>query len=126
MNNDDVGIEELLNNIDLKKVQSSNAKTTNYTVEENRRPVEKKVEYNNNTRKTKNKVANKFSLIVMITKCIGYFSAIIVLIAFIQMEEIWSGLRWCIVICIATWFSTLIFEAIAEGLNLLQDIKNKL
>ena len=40
--------------------------------------------------------------------------------------EIFIGIIAGIVIAVAVWLSTLFLEAIAEGLNLLQDIKNKL
>ena len=79
-----------------------------------------------NTRNTFNPIAKKFNLVVMIVKVIGYFSAFISIIAFASIREFWWGLLGSIVIVISTWLSTLLFEAIAEGLNLLQDIKNKL
>lgn len=79
----------------------------------------------NNNRNAFNPVAKKFNLVVMIMKVLGYFSAFIGLIIFASMEQFWWGLLWCIVICIVTWLSTLIFEAIAEALNLLQEIRDK-
>ena len=47
---------------------------------------------------------------------------------FMSIGDLWvlTGFLSGIAIAITTWFSTLLFEAIAEGLNLLQDIKNKL
>ena len=42
------------------------------------------------------------------------------------MEKFLIGILSGLVLVALTWLSTLIFEAIAEGLNLLQDIKNKL
>lgn len=79
----------------------------------------------NNNRNAFNPVAKKFNLVVMIMKVLGYFSAFIGLIIFASMEQFWWGVLWCIVICIVTWLSTLIFEAIAEALNLLQEIRDK-
>lgn len=78
-----------------------------------------------NIRNTFNPVAKKFNLVVMITKILGYFSAFIAMILFVSIKKFWWGLFWCVILCIATWFSTLIFEAIAEGLNLLQEIRDK-
>lgn len=79
----------------------------------------------NNNRTNFNQVAKKFNLVVMIMKVLGYFSAFVGLIGFIGMSEFWWGVLWCIVVSIVTWLSTLIFEAIAEGLNLLQEIRDK-
>lgn len=73
-----------------------------------------------------NKVANKFTLVVLITKIVGYLCAIICGLIFMGDEGFWFGLLIIVSIAIAVWFSTLIFEAIAETLNLLQDIKNKI
>lgn len=78
-----------------------------------------------NMRNTFNPVAKKFNLVVMIMKVLGYFSAFVGLIGFICMSEFWWGVLWCIVVSIVTWLSTLIFEAIAEALNLLQEIRDK-
>lgn len=84
----------------------------------------------NKTEKLKNDdynpVARKFNLVVIIIKILGYFSAFTSLITFIILKSFWFGILSFIIICIATWLSTLIFEAIAEGLNLLENIKNKL
>lgn len=85
----------------------------------------KEVEYIDSSNSS-NTVAEKFILVVMITKFIGYIGAVILAIVFIGNGEPGLGILAGIVIAIATWFSTLLFEAIAEGLNLLQDIKNKL
>jgi hypothetical protein len=62
----------------------------------------------------------------MIIKFIGYVGAVISAIILIGNGEFGVGILAGLVIAIVTWFSTLLFEAIAEGLNLLQDIKNKL
>ena len=86
---------------------------------------EKDIEYVNSS-DSSNMVANKFTLIVVIIKVIGYIGAIVTLIAFLIHGEIGQGFLFGIIIAVITWFSTLAFEAIAEILNLLQDIKNKL
>lgn len=126
-NNDDVGIDELLKNVDLGNIQAnSNTKPNTTIVEEKSKTIEPRVEHNNNEKQIKNKVANKFNFVVMIVKCIGYLLAITIFICFIQMDKFLVGLGWCVGLSFATWLSTLIMEAIAEGLNLLQDIKNKL
>lgn len=72
-----------------------------------------------------NKVAAKFSIIVSIIKFIGYLASIIAFITFLSLEE--TGLAFLYLICgsIVTLFSTLLFEAMAEGLQLLEDIKKK-
>lgn len=87
-------------------------------------------QYNNsdnkvNTTVKTNKVASKFSLVVNIMKFLGYGATIIGFIALFSNEEI--GFAFLCLICggIATWLSTLFFEAISEGLQLLEDIKNK-
>lgn len=86
---------------------------------------EKEIEYVNSS-DSSNMVANKFTLIVIIIKVIGYITAVVTLIAFLIAGEIGQGFLFGIIIAVITWFSTLAFEAIAEILNLLQDIKNKL
>ncbi len=75
-----------------------------------------------------NIVAKKFKLVVKTIKIIGYVGAVIIAIMFMSIGDLWvlTGFLSGIAIAITTWFSTLLFEAIAEGLNLLQDIKNKL
>lgn len=85
----------------------------------------KEISYTNASNSS-NTVANKFTLVVMITKVIGYLCAIIIGIVIIANDYFLTGIVTGIVIAVAVWFSTLIFEAIAEGLNLLQDIKNRL
>ena len=87
--------------------------------------VERLKNKSNITKNNCNPVAKKFNLVVMIIKIIGYFSAFISLIVFINLNVGWWGLLSFIVIVISTWLSTLIFEAIAEGLNLLQEIRDK-
>lgn len=85
----------------------------------------KEISYTNASNSS-NTVANKFTLVVMITKIIGYICAIIIGIVFIANVSFWTGIVTGVVIAVAVWFSTLIFEAVAEALNLLQDIKNRL
>ena len=73
-----------------------------------------------------NKVASKFSLVVNIMKFLGYGATIIGFIALLSNEE--TGFAFLCLICgsIGTWLSTLFFEAVAEGLQLLQEIKDKI
>lgn len=73
-----------------------------------------------------NKVALKFGIVIMIIKAIGYIGAVMLFIVLASTEQFLSGLVTGVITFIVTWFSTLIFEAIAEGLQLLQDIKEKL
>ena len=73
-----------------------------------------------------NVVAEKFILVVLIIKILGYLGAIIIGAIYIGNIGFGPGLLIGGIIAISVWFSTLIFEAIAEGLNLLQDIKNKM
>ena len=106
--NDEAGIENVLNNFKTKKTMDNNLKFKN-----------------NNIQKIYNRVAKKFNLIVYIWKVFGYFIGFISLIVLSQNDNFLTGLLVCVITCIITWFSTLIFEAIAEGLQLLEDIKNK-
>ena len=73
-----------------------------------------------------NKVASKFSLVVNIMKFLGYGATIIGFIFLFSSEE--QGFAFLSLICgaIVTWLSTLFFEAVAEGLQLLQDIKDEI
>lgn len=80
---------------------------------------------NTNTKRKYNKVANKFNIVVWIIKFLGYVGGIISWIIFANLNNGWTGFVVCIITCILTWFSTLLFEAVAEGLQLLEDIKNK-
>ena len=93
---------------------------------------ENKIEYIDSSNSS-NVVAGKFELVVLIIKFIGYISALIIVIAFLIMAISFEkghlfliGIILGIIQAIITWLSTLILEAIAEALNLLQDIKNKL
>ncbi len=82
---------------------------------------------NNNTNDSKtNAVAFKFKIVVRIIQFVGYIGALIVAILYMVLEQFWLGIAFGIAIAVFTWFSKLIFEAIAEGLQLLEDIKNKL
>lgn len=101
--NDTNGIENILNNVRIR-TETSNA--------------------TNNKRKY-NKVATKFNFVVWIIKFLGYLGGIITWIVLANLENGLAGFVICVVICIATWLSTLLFEAISEGLQLLEDIKNK-
>ena len=94
-------------------------------IEEDTIEEKKNTEYINSSNSS-NAVANKFILVVNIVKFIGYIAAIILGLILIGQGIILLGILGAIIIAIITWFSTLMFEAIAEGLNLLQDIKNKL
>lgn len=101
--NDTNGIENIINNVRLR-TETSDA--------------------TNNKRKY-NKVATKFNFVVWIMKFLGYLSGIITWIALANLDNGLMGFVICVVICVVTWFSTLLFEAISEGLQLLEDIKNK-
>lgn len=103
--NDDNGIENILNKVKVKTEITSNTSSYN--------------------KRIYNKVANKFKIVITVLKFLGYFGAFITLITFSSIDKFIIGLCWCIGICIATWLSTLTLEAIAEGLQLLEDIKNK-
>lgn len=102
--NDTNGIENVLNNV---RVRTETSNTTN------------------NNKRIYNKVATKFNFVVWIIKFLGYLGGIITWIALANLDNGWTGFGICIVICIMTWLSTLLFEAISEGLQLLEDIKNK-
>ena len=74
-----------------------------------------------------NKVAAKFNIIISVIKILGYFGAFLCLIIGITKTSnyifgLWIGA----IVSIITWLSTIFLEAIAEGLQLLEDIKNKL
>lgn len=87
--------------------------------------VKERAETLSNNKRIHNRVATKFNIVVWIMRILGYFGAIISLIIYAQLGNLGFGLLVCIITCIITWFSTLIFEAISEGLQLLEDIKNK-
>ncbi len=79
------------------------------------------------TSNSSNIVAQKFAMVVSVTKIIGYILAFIFGLVMLDV----SGDNFFIAIlsggifALFVWFSTLLYEAIAEVLNLLQDIKNK-
>lgn len=79
-----------------------------------------------NTQSITNSVSHKFSLLVGIMQIIGYLASFIAFVTFLTLEE--TGFAFLSLICgtIVTWLSTLFFEAVAEGLQLLQDIKDKI
>lgn len=85
---------------------------------------EKTIEYTDSSNSS-NVVAQKFTMIVITTKVIGYILSIIVAIILMRVVKFWLGLIVGLLIADVTWLSTLLFEAIAEIINLLQDIKNK-
>ena len=85
---------------------------------------EKTIEYTNSSNSS-NVVAQKFTIIVISTKVVGYILSIIVAIILMRVVKFWLGLIVGLLIADITWLSTLLFEAIAEIINLLQDIKNK-
>lgn len=88
---------------------------------------EERTNISTNDIEIENPVAQKFSLVVNVIKVIGYVSAIILACyLWSESENFLFGGGVGISIAIATWLSILIFEAIAEGLNLLQEIANKL
>lgn len=102
-----------------------NNKDTFDGVQKEVRSNQKEIDYVDSSNSS-NTVAKKFILVVTIMKFIGYLGAVIVAIVFMSMDEVGIGILSGIITTIITWLSTLIFEAIAEALNLLQDIKNKL
>lgn len=102
--NDANRIENVLNNV---RVRTETSNTTN------------------NNKRIYNKVATKFNFVVWIIKFLGYLGGIITWIVFANLDNGVMGFVICVLICIVTWFSTLLFEAISEGLQLLEDIKNK-
>lgn len=85
---------------------------------------EKTIEYTDSSNSS-NIVAQKFTIIVISTKVVGYILSIIVAIVLMKVVKFWVGLVVGLLIADITWLSTLLFEAIAEIINLLQDIKNK-
>lgn len=81
----------------------------------------------NERKNAQNKVARKFNIIVTVTKVFGYFIAVLTMIITTSVtSNFGTGFLYGVSIAIATWLSTLLFEAIAEGLNLLQDINNRI
>ena len=77
-----------------------------------------------------NKIAKKFKAVVSALKILGYGAAILCAIAgflyfFTSIESSITNLISAITVAVGTWMACLFYEAIAEGLQLLQDIKNK-
>jgi len=103
-------IEKLANN---KFLNNANNHLNKQTLNSNIKKKTKK-EYTNF-------VAKKFDLVILIIKGLGYSVAVIMALMNAFDLGIWIG----IFVAIATWLSTLILEAVAEGLQLLEDIKNK-
>lgn len=108
-----------------KRKSKSEKETKNILDNEENKNDDDAVDYINASNSS-NEVANKFLLVVAIVKAIGYVCAIITGLIIMTMDKFWLGLLVGLLIAVMVWSSTLIFEAIAEGLNLLQDIKNKL
>ena len=73
----------------------------------------------------KNKIASKFKIVANILRFFGYGMAILWAILHIADYEAGFGIFVGIAIAIITWLSCLFWEAIAEALQLLEDIKNK-
>ena len=79
-----------------------------------------------------NRVAKKFKIVVTVIKILGYGYAILSTLLFILASALSNmvllavlGIVVGLLIAIGTWLACLMYEAIAEGLQLLQDIKNK-
>ena len=97
------------------KEEKENSKTDNRV----------EIQYTNSSNSS-NEVAEKFIIVVMLIKVIGYSAAFILGLSTMMNSNFLGGLLVAGGIAIGVWLSTLLYEAIAEGLNLLQDIKNKL
>ena len=79
-----------------------------------------------------NRVSKKFRTVVSVLKILGYGSAIISTLFYIILVALSNtllvavtGIALGLLIAVGTWLACLSYEAIAEGLQLLQDIKNK-
>lgn len=73
-----------------------------------------------------NKVALKFTTVSSIIQAIGYTIAILYGLWAMVNVSFFNGLIIGVIIGFTVFFSTLLYEAIAEIINLLQDIKNKM
>ena len=73
-----------------------------------------------------NKVALKFTTVSSIIQVIGYTIAILYGLWAMVNVSFFNGLIIGVIIGFTVFFSTLLYEAIAEIINLLQDIKNKM
>lgn len=131
IDDDPNGIENMLNSYKLPektKDNKSNMQDKNSSIHQvsteqytyNTLSLEK-----DSTKRIYNKVAIKFNKFIAIIKFLGYFMGIVSCIVLSQFDNFAMGFVICIIIFIVTWLSTWIFEGIAEGLQLLEDIKNK-
>ena len=85
----------------------------------------KKVEYEDASNSS-NVIAKKIEIFVMFVKVVACILAIINLVILSsETGKFLIPLLVSVGIIAVAWISTLMLEAIAEGLNLLQDIKNK-
>lgn len=73
-----------------------------------------------------NRIAKKIFNIAIFIKVSGYFIAVLSLIILIQNEQFLMGILVFLSVAIFVLLSTLFLDAVAEGLQLLQDIKNKI
>lgn len=73
----------------------------------------------------KNKIAYKFIIVATIVRVLCCIVGLILAIAFITLEQPIIGIIYGVVLVISGFFWGLILDAIAEVINLLQDIKNK-
>lgn len=78
----------------------------------------------------RNPVAAKFAGVAATIKTLGYGAAIVLALLIMasfdmEGEGVFLALITGLSIAVATWFACLIWEAIAEALQLLEDIKNK-
>lgn len=92
--------------------------------------VEKNEVASKNDIRHKNKIAGKFKLVATILKIIGYGGAILAALVIILRSEMEAngiilGIIVALIASLITWFSCLTWEAIAEIIQLLEDIKNK-
>lgn len=71
-----------------------------------------------------NKVAKKFRLIIDIIQIIGYIISGLIFVAALLDLNLYC-LIYGVIVALSTWFSTLFLEAIAEIIELLDNIKNK-
>lgn len=78
----------------------------------------------------RNPVAAKFAGVASTIKTLGYGAAIVLsLLIMVSCEMEGEGVLLALIlgliIAVSTWFACLMWEAIAEALQLLEDIKNK-
>lgn len=99
-------------------------------IEVKQQTTEKNQVSNQHSIRHKNKIAGKFKLVATILKVLGYGGAIlsaiaIMLVSEMKLEGILAGIGVALLVSLITWFSCLTWEAIAEIIQLLEDIKNK-